>query len=425
VPASALALFRGELSAYQASRVRSADLPSTLSSSRVPSVAWRRSDGALVLAPGEPLVAAETYSLAVLGGAVLGTVHVGAAQSPYAEREWPPHEWARTGGRWVFCGSAPAALPSRVALEPAELVVIPAAGADSAGRLGDRCFRFDATGDLPVGAGVPPPSIGEVMVDPSPVELGAPQAAPRPPSCGPGELAMGPGCAALLDDRVVVTSADAPLLWMLDVGGGARIEPALPGERFAVKGLSPLTHLTLSGTATDLAGIETAFTVEGDTSAAVPHVVINEVLANPTGPEPAQEWVELVNDGLTKVPLAGFVLEDDSGGVSLPNAIVAPGAFVLLVSESYVPGDGSDVPPRAGTPLLRVAHLGLSNGGETLRLRSPDGSSVSSFPALASRAAGVSVARRVPEALDDEPRSFGSSDGEGASPGWENHITAP
>ena len=29
----------------------------------------------------------------------------------------------------------------------------------------------------------------------------------------------------------------------------------------------------------------------------MPHVVINEVLANPVGGEPAQEWVELYNDG--------------------------------------------------------------------------------------------------------------------------------
>src|SRR5690606_16286033 len=38
--------------------------------------------------------------------------------------------------------------------------------------------------------------------------------------------------------------------------------------------------------------------------------VLNEVLANPNGPEPQQEWVEIVNTGNRAGTLSGYRLKD-------------------------------------------------------------------------------------------------------------------
>jgi hypothetical protein len=104
----------------------------------------------------------------------------------------------------------------------------------------------------------------------------------------------------------------------------------------------------------------------------LPPVAITEVLANPLGPEPAQEWVELRNLGTEPVSLDGLGLADSRGADALPAATLEPGAYALVVTSAYDPANGADPPPRAGTPLLRVdARLGadgLSNGGEVTRL---------------------------------------------------------
>jgi len=60
------------------------------------------------------------------------------------------------------------------------------------------------------------------------------------------------------------------------------------------------------------------------------HLVLNEVMANPGWPEPAQEWVELYNDGAGDVVARGLRARKMLGGrVALPDAMLAPGAFAL------------------------------------------------------------------------------------------------
>jgi hypothetical protein len=153
--------------------------------------------------------------------------------------------------------------------------------------------------------------------------------------------------------------------------------------------------------------------------------VLNEVLANPSGQEPDQEWVEIVNGGSSHFDLAGYILEDSGGEVTLPSAELAPGEHALIVSESYDSASEVDVPPGEGTRLVRVPRLaqsGLSNSGEALRLRSPSGEVVSRFPATPPPKPGVSVARRDPSTLDDDLRGFGYHAGPGQSPGEPNTL---
>lgn len=120
-----------------------------------------------------------------------------------------------------------------------------------------------------------------------------------------------------------------------------------------------------------------------DWPAPVPGVVISEVLANPAGSETTQEFVELFNASEAAVDLAGWTIEDKSGKDVLPEGILMPGAFALVVAESYDPADGKDPAPAQGTLLVRVSGRigsdGLSNSGELVHLVSPGGQIVSQY----------------------------------------------
>src|SRR5262249_34973261 len=138
---------------------------------------------------------------------------------------------------------------------------------------------------------------------------------------------------------------------------------------------------------------ETAFEVEWTTSPPLPHIVIDEVLANPVGPERTSEWIELANDGTTSVDVAGWTLEDSGGRVALPRAVLDPGALALVVSTEFV-ASPEDIAPAPGTLIVRVPQLtsaGLANAGERLRLLDPAGVVRSEFPAVPAPRAGVSI----------------------------------
>lgn len=156
--------------------------------------------------------------------------------------------------------------------------------------------------------------------------------------------------------------------------------------------LPPSAPATVTVNATDLAGNAAvsapfAFT----TPVVLPPIAITEVLANPAGPEPQQEYVELRNLGDADVPLAGLRLEDSKGGDDLPAETLAAGAYALVVTATYDPEEGSDPSPRAGTLLLRVdtrlGSDGLSNSGEAVQLVQGD-AVVSSYGGWVSVSAG-------------------------------------
>jgi hypothetical protein len=175
-----------------------------------------------------------------------------------------------------------------------------------------------------------------------------------------------------------------------------------------VTSLPPSSAATVVVRAVDRAGnaAESA-PIAWQTPAALPSVAITEVLANPLGPEPAQEWVELRNLGGDPVSLEGLGIADSRGADLLPAAMLAPGAYALVVTAAYDPENGADPPPRAGAQLLRVDGRigadGLSNGGEVTRLLRGDEvvSSYGGWVDVSSVAwAGHSVQRLVETACD-------------------------
>lgn len=122
---------------------------------------------------------------------------------------------------------------------------------------------------------------------------------------------------------------------------------------------------------------------------ALPPIAISEVLANPRGPEPGQEYIELYNYGASAVSLEGLHLADGplDPGVPLPTApVLAAGSRLLLVSAERDYRSELDPSPPPGTLLLPVESTltprGLANGGETLVLRDQDGRALSASPAV-------------------------------------------
>jgi hypothetical protein len=169
-----------------------------------------------------------------------------------------------------------------------------------------------------------------------------------------------------------------------------------------------MTSATVIVSATDRAGNAAASSpLAFDTPPALPPIAVTEVLANPAGPEPAQEYVELRNLGSEAVSLAGLRIQDSKGGDDLPPETLASGGYALVVTSTYDPAEGQDPMPRAGTLLVRVDGRigadGLSNGGEPVKLVQGDAivSSYGGWVDVSSSAwAGRAVHRLVQSACD-------------------------
>ncbi len=210
-------------------------------------------------------------------------------------------------------------------------------------------------------------------------------------------------------------ATDEPATGLVHVSaGGVEVDsPAGSGQTMFDLGvplgsLPPSAEASVVVSATDLAGnlgASAPFTFE--TPPALPPIAITEVLANPAGPEPQQEYVELRNLGQADVTLGGLRLQDSKGGDDLPAETLGAGAYALVVTASYDPEEGSDPPPRAGTLLVRVdtrlGSDGLSNSGEPVELVQGDAvvSSYGGWVSVSSSAwNGHAVHRLVQSACD-------------------------
>lgn len=236
----------------------------------------------------------------------------------------------------------------------------------------------------------------------------APPPAPRPPAaCAPDERATELGCV-LEDDARVVLRLDAgePVRWRWTLGGRSALGVAPRGAiTIASAGLAPETTLEAVLELEGTARVTSRFLLPVGTTEPLATVAIVEVRADPSGPEPAQEYVELVNYGRAPVSLDGFALTDraDAVGDLLAGAL-APSERALVVAASFDPDDPSDAPIPPGVRLLRVegplGSGGLSNAGEPLFLRDALGRRVSAAPALATRA-GTCIVRGGPSMRDE------------------------
>lgn len=403
----ALALFEGTLSSYYLGKFKHGEVPNTLVSRQVPVVSWR-SDAELVVAPLRPL-APGPYSLVSVAG-LLAEFTV-ASSRPVLERLWPPVAVAGSPQFAVYCRpeSSVAALPGAGSLvfEPGQFTVELAPGVDQDGLFAERCSHFVSERALAPGEiWVPPPTLADWAVSPAIFASVEPEASASL-ICQASELAFGPGCASVADDRVTVRTPRAALLWVVHTARGALVEVSSAGSPLTIDGLSPDAQERVWGSTHDLTGASLTFELELHTAAARERPILNEALADALGPEPQSEWVELFNDGTLAVDLAQYSLQDSGGRTPLPHASLAPQEYALLVRDDFTPSP-SDEPPAPGTRLIRLPTLGksgLSNAGERLALVDGAGVEHSVLPALAGKA-GQSLARRSPASEDGDPQAF-------------------
>jgi hypothetical protein len=398
-------LFQGSLSDYYLGKVKHGDVPDTLRARQVPLVSWR-TESELIVAPLVPL-GAGPYSLAASSG-LLSEFQV-ATELPLLRRVWPPAGAGGSPRLAVYCGDGDGAPdPGVLMLEPGDVRVAMSAGVDDAGSFAGHCLHFslenrpDSTQIV-----VPPPVFGAWAPDPSPFAAPADEPA-LPVSCNDGEVALGLGCAIAADDRAVVRTPAATLLWIVHTAHGGFVEVTHGGASFVVRGLAPASHERLWGSVHDATGAESNFDLFVDTAPARARPVLNEVLADALGPEPQSEWIELLNDGSLALDLSGYSLQDSGGLTALPAQILGPEEYALLVRDDFAP-NASDVPPAPGARLIRMPALGksgLSNAGERLALRDSAGLECSVLPALPAKP-GQSLARLHPWSLDGDPSAFG------------------
>lgn len=421
-----LLVLEGVASERNVRDLQQGNVSETLQKRRVDTVQWSAGTGCWEIATKQPLGLGETYSVVVPELGWVARVDVMDRDStPMLERVWPPPDH---DGMWaVWCSSWPAT--GKVSSSPRPVRMAP--GADgmmdvgAISNMGAECVHWVADGSDGQTV-VPPPMVqlgtgAWVRLDPSPFVLGeAPERWEG--TCAPGHQQVGPACAQVLDDRAVLR-ATQPWLVGIELGGEARVGSVSPEGAWVVRSLPPSSEVRGSMWVVSVSGGMRAFEIVWRTMDPQVRVVINEVMANPVGPEPQQEWVELYNDGLSAVGLDGWRLEDAGGGVSLPGVTLEPGAYGLVVGEGYDAASWVDATPAEGTvfiPVTSVGTGGLSNAGEPIRLVGPDGSAVSSVPPRESKHPGGSIVRLRPEEPDGEG-SFGV-DLHGGTPGSANRL---
>jgi lamin tail-like protein len=417
-------LVRGEVSDVALRGLAKGEPPKSLLERVVPSLVMPLEGGSLVVAPRVPL---EEGAYTVAAGSAMwrkGVEVAGGAGLPILGRLWPP----AAGGAapfGVYCADTPLPKGLRVEAGPGPAVYELRPGVVDDARA-ERCvtlFANGVTGEVPAALRLFEGGTPVAMIDPNPLTPGQGEtSAPAPASCSPPATALGPLCCEVLDDRVVLRPGASPVLALVEAGA-AFTASAFAGAPVVLRGLRPSTPTRVGARWFDTAGVASEAAIEVTTGPARPHVVINEVLADALGPEPASEWIELVNDGDSSVELGGWLLADGGGEVALPPYELAAGAFVVLTAEGFEPGAGGDVAPLPSAGRLTLPSLGksgLSNAGEALTLRPPGGEVVSAFPAAPKPKAGSSIARRRPDTPDDDAGGFFVSAPRGATPGGPN-----
>jgi hypothetical protein len=414
-------LYEGTLGAYHLGRIRRRDPPATLLEREVPILVWVESPD--VLAAPLAVLPSGTYALATPELGLLAEAAVESDLVPVVERTWPPPETLAGAGGAVFCGNAAALVePGSVTLAPTGVAAAVSSGLDEGGAFPE-CVRLEPADELPAGVPLVPPAVqGGASL--APRMLVVDHGVTPAPSCTPPDLALGPVCATVADDRVELHATGGGALVGIETPR-ALLGAVTPGRSLVLRELPPASAFRVTGVGFDALGASVRFDRELRTQSARPHVVLNEVMADAAGAEATSEWIELANDGAEAENLDGFVLDDAVEQVPLPAVVLSPGELALVVADGFAPDPELDLLPKPGTKLVvlpRLGRSGLANAGELLRLRDRNGNVISRFPARPAPGPGKSLARRRPEALDAEAFSFAPHASPGASPGAENVV---
>ncbi len=430
VDADGLHLLRGDASDGDAKSAKDPPLPKALAAREVPMVRWRAA-GAVVLAPVIPLRPGESYTL-IGAGRVIVRLRVAEDDAvPLLSLAWPPHGRSPTGLLGVWCGDH-ALPPTAVSalLDPDGVTGVLRSGI-APGDESRACLHFEpGLGAAGGGVALGPPLLAELhgppiaRLDPFPLLRDETPTEVAPSLvCTAGRVPFGPGCVDVQDDRLLLDTPGAPLLWSANVAGGLSAVTATAGESRYLWPLPPASAVQVALTFMDGAGAAQARAVKVVTKPPMAHLVVSEVMADPNGPQPQQEWVEIFNDGLAAANLVGARLATGSGDTALPAMQLGPGGYALLVNAAFDPDGGDDPAPPPDCSIVRLPRLdknGLSNEGEMVELRDATGAVLSHFPAIKAKK-GRSAQRLGPKSLYD----FALSAPGGATPCADNALASP
>ena len=401
----------------------------------------------VVLMPRAALSASSTYVVAVLGtprstsGATLGegpfalelTVSASTAAGAKLIATWPADASAGVAtnllfAAWIFDGEV-TGIERGLWLEDAAGLAVPGVltriDCAELDARGTSCFVLEPDGSLEPLATYTLRSSASLMdatgaaLEPASARFTSGEGPDfRKPeltqlSCAIDERVLGPACG-VIDDRGYSVHMRAGEAVRIRVRGDRATLPEATAllapsgaAMLARSGLESHPSVTLDLAILDAAGNESARTLTLPLESDLATLSITEVRADPSGPEPAQEFVELINFGEAPVSLAGFSLADaaDEAGTRIDSdARVFPSARVLLVADDFDAASPLDVAPAAGAQLVRIGKSltrgGLLNAGEALFLRDADGRRVSSAPAAPKPRAGTCIER-----VTDDPRS--------------------
>lgn len=402
-----LHLVEGEVRSAHLAQFARDDVSVALSERIVPALRWVEGEE-VVLAPTQVL-APGTYHAVVGPLRWAQAIEVVDDALPHLNSVWRSSDLA------IWCGEgAWPPMATKLRLAPGDVEATLAVGASPEG-IGRHCVHLSFV--APADAVMPPPALlgldGVPYARLEPVALEAPEEAPVPERmlCRLGELPVGPGCVSRIDDdRLRIDAPEGQLLWLLGDALQLDFVTTTSGGSFVARPLTPGTPTELRWVVRDANGGRQAGAMHIFTKAPMSHPVITEVLANPVGPEPDQEFVELYNDGLAPADLGDFAIEDIGGRTPLPRGVMLmPGRYALIVDARYDAGSDYDPAPADGTVIVRVDELGkngLKNDGEPLKLTDASGAVVSRFPPLPKPKSGESVHRLTPDVTADDAEGF-------------------
>ncbi len=416
-----LLLAETQISSVSVNRLAEGELTDALAEKLVPIL--ERIDGPRIeVRPLAPLAVGQTYTVLSRRG-LHGTFEVEASDLTYLARLWPPPNLETAIVQGIYCGSDLPREPVTVELYPeGEARFSP--GLDPSGMLAETCGRLEVNRPVPERF-APPTQLEGAALDPAPFYCGVPDEPIPNMVCTQGEGPLGPGCARRQGAGLRIRTPEVPMWWVFASRLGAHFAASDVGAELFVPASDELAGEPIELVVFDQAGrsTKTSFALDGVEQTA--RLVLNEVMANPKGPEPAQEWIELVNAGGASDDLGRYQLADAGGTIALPSVQMPPMSVVLLVRDDFDATTPDDVPLPSDTVLVRVPQLGrsgISNSGEALTLLATDGTVVSRFPARPASVQGTSVARAHLFIVDDESTGFGPHAEPGASPGAPNLL---
>ncbi|WP_370104206.1 lamin tail domain-containing protein [Winogradskyella sp.] len=124
-------------------------------------------------------------------------------------------------------------------------------------------------------------------------------------------------------------------------------------------------------------------TILDDDTPPLPNIVINEILADPTGIDANgdgivdttdDEFVELVNNDITSVDITGYILSDALGTKHVFGSIVLPAGGSVVVFGGGTPTGISGASETAST-----GNLQLNNGGDTVTLEDTSSNIIATY----------------------------------------------